>query len=88
MIVRRWLPALMRMDANRPSLDRIAEEVVGPVDAFKLRSSLTLFGEAAGFVESDDSGRFAAALARWFGRQKDTGTLDLLTADPTRAANA
>lgn len=46
--------------------------VFGPVDAMKLRSSLTLF-EAAGFSE-----RFSAALDHWFNGERDTATLQLL----------
>lgn len=49
-----------------------AQEVFGSVDATKLRSSLTLFGEL------DDSGLFQAALGRWFCGEKDEATLKLL----------
>lgn len=49
-----------------------AEEVFGSVDAAKFKSCLTLFDEA------DDSGRFAAALHRWFSGQKDEATLALI----------
>jgi len=52
-----------------------AEDVFGPVDAMKLRSSLTLFAEAA-----PAEPLFAAALARWFPKGKDRQTLDLLAA--------
>jgi uncharacterized protein (DUF1810 family) len=61
-----------------------AEEVFGPVDAVKLRSCLTLFGEVV--RPGDDSSLFAAALDRWFGGQKDAATLDLLAADRTQAS--
>jgi len=49
-----------------------AEAVFGPIDAVKLRSSLTLFREAGG------GPLFAAALDRWFDGVADRSTLDLL----------
>ena len=49
-----------------------AEEVFGIVDALKLRSSLTLFGEAGG------GALFSAALSRWFSGAPDPNTLRLL----------
>lgn len=49
-----------------------AAAVFGPVDAMKLRSSLTLF-EAVG-----PQPLFAAALDRWFGGERDPMTLDIL----------
>ena len=49
-----------------------AEAVFGAVDAMKLRSSLTLFGEAGG------EPLFSAALDRWFGGEADERTLALL----------
>ncbi|AUW60362.1 DUF1810 domain-containing protein [Sphingobium sp. SCG-1] len=49
-----------------------ADVVFGPVDAVKLRSSLTLFAEAS------EEPFFAAALDRWFGGEKDKATLALL----------
>jgi uncharacterized protein (DUF1810 family) len=48
-----------------------ADEVFGPVDAMKLRSSLTLFARAGG------EPIFRAALNRWFG-EEDKRTLELL----------
>lgn len=49
-----------------------AQAVFGDVDAMKLRSSLTLFGEAgAGPL-------FVAALERWFAGEKDEATMHLL----------
>jgi uncharacterized protein (DUF1810 family) len=48
-----------------------AEQVFGPIDALKLRSSLTLFDAAGGGPQ------FAAALDRWFGGG-DAKTLILL----------
>ncbi len=50
-----------------------AEAVFGPVDASKLRSSLTLFVEA-----SSGDPLFDAALQRWFGGDKDKRTIDTL----------
>jgi uncharacterized protein (DUF1810 family) len=52
--------------------DTTAEQVFGPVDAMKLRSSLTLFSEAGG------AALFAAARERWFdGKDPRTLTLPL-----------
>lgn len=51
-----------------------AEAVFGPVDARKLRSSLTLF-EAAGGPDI-----IAAAMVRWFDGQRDPATLAILAA--------
>lgn len=50
-----------------------AEEIFGPVDAVKLRSSLTLFCRAA-----PEEPVFRAALDRYFGGQPDALTLDRL----------
>jgi uncharacterized protein (DUF1810 family) len=52
-----------------------AETVFGPIDALKLRSSLTLFARA-----SDDPA-ISTALADWFG-DEDPATLHLLEARP------
>jgi uncharacterized protein (DUF1810 family) len=49
-----------------------AEGVFGPVDAVKLRSSLTLFEAAA------PEPLFAAAIERWFGGERDAATLAIL----------
>ena len=46
--------------------------VFGPIDAIKLRSSLTLFEAARPHP------LFAAALNRWFAGQRDTATLEML----------
>ena len=51
-----------------------AESIFGPVDALKLRSSLTLFACAGG------GPIFAAALERWFGGGADLKTVELLEA--------
>lgn len=53
-----------------------AEAVFGPVDAAKLRSSLTLFADAA-----PREPLFWAALQRWFRGEKDERTTDILRAD-------
>ncbi len=55
-----------------------AEAVFGSVDAAKLRSSLTLFAEAA-----PGDPLFAAALQRWFRGDKDRRTVDILYASST-----
>ena len=52
---------------------RSAEAILGPVDALKFRSSMTLF-EAC----SKDPASFAAALGGFFGGQRDAATLELL----------
>lgn len=52
--------------------ERTAEQILGPVDAMKLRSCMTLFD----MVEPD--GLFAQALVNFFGGQKDERTLALL----------
>jgi uncharacterized protein (DUF1810 family) len=48
---------------------RSAEEIFGPIDATKLRSSMTLFHRAA-----PDEPLFAQALDRFFGGQPDDAT--------------
>lgn len=50
-----------------------AEAIFGGIDAIKLRSSMTLFAEAA-----DDPAAFEAALDRFFGGERDPATLALL----------
>lgn len=52
---------------------RSAEAILGPVDAQKFRSSLTLFEAVA---ENDD--RFARALEAFYSGARDQGTLDRL----------
>ena len=49
-----------------------ADRVFGPVDAMKLRSSLTLFAEASA------EPRFADALRQWFDGRRDDATHRLL----------
>ena len=53
--------------------DRTAEAIFGPVDAAKLRSSLTLFEAAA-----DDAAPFRRALEAFFRGERDGRTLDLI----------
>jgi uncharacterized protein (DUF1810 family) len=50
-----------------------ADLVMGPVDAVKLRSSMTLFAAVA-----DDDRDFVAVLAQYYGGEPDPRTLDLL----------
>ena len=50
-----------------------AEAILGPVDAMKLRSSMTLFAAAA-----EDPTPFAAVLDALFTGARDAGTLDRL----------
>jgi len=65
-----------RLRACLDVLDRLPGSdpvrIFGPVDAMKLRSSLTLF-EAAGGGDA-----FGAALERWFGAERDPATQALL----------
>jgi uncharacterized protein (DUF1810 family) len=51
-----------------------AEQILGPIDALKLRSSLTLFDR----IEPD--GIFAAGLGAFFAGERDERTLALLAA--------
>lgn len=50
-----------------------ADAVLGPVDAVKLRSSMTLFEAAA--ADGGDPAPFRAALDRFFGGERDGETL-------------
>ena len=52
---------------------RSAEQVLGPVDAMKLRSSMTLFAAAA-----PDEPAFRAVLDRWFDGAEDEATTSRL----------
>jgi uncharacterized protein (DUF1810 family) len=54
--------------------DQAASEILGDVDALKLRSSMTLFALAA-----DDPAPFEAVLARYFDGIPDPRTLELLS---------
>jgi len=63
------------VDAIIPWSDGLsAEQILGPIDAIKLRSSLTLFDCAA------PECLFAAGLAAFFGGKRDERTLALLNA--------
>jgi uncharacterized protein (DUF1810 family) len=53
---------------------KTAEQVFGPVDAMKLRSSMTLFAEAGG----DDGAVFTAVLEKFFDGRPDEVTVTLL----------
>jgi uncharacterized protein (DUF1810 family) len=55
--------------------DRTAVEILGTVDAMKLRSSLTLFGAA-----SEEAGVFGEALAQFYGGVADPQTRRILAA--------
>ena len=57
-----------------------AEQVLGPVDAQKLRSSMTLFAAA-----DPADPRFPAVLDKYFGGRADEATLELLR--PRRASS-
>jgi uncharacterized protein (DUF1810 family) len=61
--------ALLAVDAARS-----AEDVLGPVDALKVRSSMTLFHRA-----DPDDPLFPAVLDRWYGGIPDPRTDELLT---------
>lgn len=53
---------------------RTIEAIMGPVDAMKLKSSMTLFAQVA-----DDSAPFTAILSAFFAGQRDDATLALLS---------
>ena len=53
---------------------RSAEQVLGPIDAMKLRSRLTLFDQV------EPVSLFTAGLARFFGGERDERTLAMLNA--------
>jgi uncharacterized protein (DUF1810 family) len=69
--LKRSIEALMTWAGKRS-----AEQILGPIDEMKLRSSLTLFDRVA----PDDV--FASALGAFFGGEADERTLALLA--PTR----
>lgn len=56
-----------------PSDDPVA--VLGPVDALKVRSSMTLFAHGAGPA---DEALFRAVLDRFYGGREDAATLELI----------
>ena len=53
---------------------RSAEGILGPVDALKFKSSMTLFAEVSG-----DADPFAQALDSFFDGERDDATIELLT---------
>lgn len=61
--------------------DRSAAEIMGPVDALKLRSSLTLFAAVA-----DDPAPYRAALDAFFDGEDDPRTLAFLQEEAGTAA--
>ena len=72
------IPCSARGCANAPRpcspiASASAEAILGPVDAIKLRSSMTLFEAVA-----DDPAPFAAVLDAFFGGERDAATFDLL----------
>ena len=60
--------------------DRSAEEILGPIDALKLRSSMTLFLRAA-----PEEAVFRQVLDRLYGGQPDPRSEALLDGDPAGA---
>ena len=62
------------VDAVLGVSDRSAHDIFGCPDDLKLRSSMTLFNEAAGTTED----RFRLALQRFFAGEPDPRTLELL----------
>lgn len=58
---------------------RTAHEIFGSPDDLKLRSSLTLFAQAAGPAPDPESRVFGAALAQYCRGEPDPRTLELLT---------
>ena len=52
--------------------------ILGPVDALKLRSSMTLFNAAAFRAAADDRTEFDAVLDRYYGGEPDEVTLEML----------
>ena len=67
-----------RLRAITKALDDVSdpdpERVFGPVDAMKLRSSLTLFAHA----DKDEDSFFCRALDRWFDDEEDMATVERL----------
>ena len=64
-------------DAVLAHRERPAEAIFGAIDALKFRSSMTLF-EAVGQAPEP----FAAALASFYGGERDEATVRLLLEDP------
>jgi len=69
-------PRLIAATAAAVAAAGDAEAIFGPVDAMKLRSSMTLFAAAA----DDDAAPFVAALSRFFAGIRDPATIALLDA--------
>ncbi len=63
--------------------DRSAEEILGGIDALKLRSSMTLFGRA-----DPREAVFGDVLRRFFGGEEDAATLRLLEGRPATAPSS
>jgi uncharacterized protein (DUF1810 family) len=71
-------PRLRECASALTALDgKDATEVFGPVDAMKLRSSMTLFAAAAGSAGPGGT-VFADVLAQYFGGDRDGATLSRL----------
>ena len=66
-------PRLIEAAAAVAGAPGTAASIVGPVDALKLRSSMTLFAAVA-----DDPAPFSAVLARFYAGQRDAVTARLL----------
>ena len=62
------------IDALIGTCDRAAHDILGSPDDLKLRSSMTLFNEAAG----KDGERFRLVLDRFFSGEPDQRTLELI----------
>ena len=76
-------PRLVEVAETVTAASGSAESILGPIDALKLRSSMTLFEAAA-----DDPAPFRAALDRFFGGERDPETTRrLLTPSPSRRAD-
>ena len=56
---------------------RPIDEILGAVDALKLRSSMTLFGRAS--AEAADRELFGAVLERYYAGEPDQRTLEMLS---------
>jgi uncharacterized protein (DUF1810 family) len=72
-------PRLVKATNIAAAASGTAEQIFGSIDAVKLRSSLTLFAEAA---EGAAKEPFRQALRRFFGGQPDAETLRRLQSPP------
>lgn len=68
--LRQCAEALLSLGTNDPV------DVLGSIDATKVRSSMTLFERAAG--DTDDAALFARVLDRFYGGRRDDATLGAL----------